>query len=126
MALKMNSKKALDNIRAYILEGVDTSNYDKPMPDDWRGAARFVYSCFRAEKAGDAFFRFRPEYEAFEDWASGLPSCFDFCYWYNRSAVDDLGAILEETETEKARFSESEAEKMLTRFIYNQIIKAVH
>ena len=123
MALKTNSKKALDGIRLYILENADSSNYDGRAFSDWKDAARFIYECFRSEKAGDAYFRFRPEYEAFEDWASGLPSSFDFCFWYNRSAVDDLGAILEETDEEKARFSESDAERLLTKLIYNQIRK---
>lgn len=123
--LKTNCKKALENIRAYILENADSSNYDGRAFSDWRDAARFVYECFRSEKSGDAFFARRPECDAFEDWASGLPSSFDFCYWYNRPALDDLGAILEETEEEKARFSESAAEKLLTRLIYNQIKKAV-
>ena len=121
--LKTNSKKALGNIRAYILENADSSNYDGRAFSDWKDASRFVYDCFRAEKYGDN--RRMTEYALFEEWASGLPSSFDFCYWYNRPAVDDLGAILEETEEEKARFSESKAEKLLTTLIYNQIKKAV-
>ena len=39
--------------------------------------------------------------------AAGLPSVLDTCYFYNRSAVDDLGAILEETESEKAKRGET-------------------
>lgn len=123
--LKTNSKKALENIRAYILENADNTNYGGNCDfTDWKAAARFVYDCFRAEKDGDNR-RNMSEYDFFEEWASGLPSSFDFCYWYNRPAVDDLGAILEETDEEKARFSESSAEKLLTRLIYNQIKKAV-
>lgn len=123
--LKTNCKKALENLRAYILENADSSNYDGRAFSDWKDAARFVYECFRSEKSGDAFFARRPECDAFEDWASGLPSSFDFCFWYNRPAVDDLGAILEETDEEKARFSESDAERLLTKLIYNQIRKVV-
>lgn len=121
--LKTNSKKALGNIRAYILENADSSNYDGQVFANWKDAARFVYDCFRKEKDGDN--RQMREYDLFEDWASGLPSSFDFCYWYNRPALDDLGAILEETETEKARFSDDAACKLLTTLIYNQIKKAV-
>lgn len=123
--LKTNSKKALENIRAYILENADDTNYGGKCDfTDWKAAARFVYDCFREEKDGDNR-RNMSEYDFFEEWASGLPSSFDFRYWYNRPAVDDLGAILEETDEEKARFSESSAEKLLTRLIYNQIKKAV-
>lgn len=122
--LKTNSKKALGNIRAYILKNADDTNFGGNCNfADWKAAARFVYDCFRAEKDGDN--RRMTEYALFEEWASGLPSSFDFCFWYNRPAVDDLGAILEETEEEKARFSESKAEKLLTTLIYNQIKKAV-
>ena len=121
--LKTNSKKALENIRAYILENTDTTNYDGQLFTDWKSAARFVYSCFRDEKDGDN--RRMPESALFEEWASGLPSSFDFCYWYNRPALDDLGAILEESEAEKARFSNDAACKLLTTLIYNQIKKAV-
>ena len=121
--LKTNSKKALENIRAYILENTDTCNYDGQVFTDWKSAARFVYGCFLDEKDGDN--SRMPESALFEEWASGLPSSFDFCYWYNRPAVDDLGAILEENEAEKARFSEDAACKLLTTLIYNQIKKAV-
>ena len=121
--LKTNCKKALENIRAYILENADSSNYDGQVFTDWKAAARFVWSCFRKEKDGDN--RRMTEYDLFEEWASGLPSSFDFCYWYNRPALDDLGAILEETEEEKARFNDGDACRLLTRLIFNQIKKAV-
>lgn len=122
--LKTNCKKALENIRAYILENADDTNYGGECAfTDWKAAARFVWSCFTEEKSGDN--RRMPESDLFEEWASGLPSSFDFCYWYNRPALDDLGAILEETEEEKARFTEDAACKLLTTLIYNQIKKAV-
>ena len=34
-----------------------------------------------------------------------------------------LGAWLEETEAEKAKFEESTAEEMITRLIYRELIK---
>jgi hypothetical protein len=47
---------------------------------------------------------------------------FDPCgYYYNRSAVDDLGAILEQSEREKAQYSEAEAENLLTHLIYREL-----
>ena len=57
------------------------------------------------------------------DWCSGLPGVLDTCYYYNRSAVDDLGAILEETDEERARYTEEQAEKMLTTLIYRELKK---
>ena len=61
------------------------------------------------------------EFNAFLDWCSGLPSVLDTCYYYNRSAVEDLAIILEETETEKSKFTENEAETRLTQLIYKTI-----
>lgn len=52
-----------------------------------------------------------------------MPSILDTCYYYNRSAVDDLGAILEETAEEKARYSEAQAETLLTSLIYRELVR---
>ena len=60
-------------------------------------------------------------YDLFEDWCAGLPSILDTCYYYNRSAVDDMGNILEESDTEKAKYTEQQAEKRLTQLIYREI-----
>lgn len=50
------------------------------------------------------------EYVAFADWCAGLAGVLDTRYYYNRSAVDNLGAILEETDEEKAKYTEDQAE----------------
>lgn len=63
------------------------------------------------------------EAAAFADWCAGLPSVLDTLYFYNRSAVDDLGAILEETEQEKTRYTEQQAEQLLTSLIYRELQK---
>ena len=65
-----------------------------------------------------------PCFVIFEDWARGLALGNLFCYYYNRSAVDDLGEIMEETEEEKAKYTEQEAEETLTRLIYREMEKA--
>ena len=57
----------------------------------------------------------------FVDWCQGLPSALDTLYYYNRSAVDDLAAILEETEEEKAKYTEAQAEEILSRLIYREL-----
>lgn len=62
---------------------------------------------------------------AFRDWAQGLPSALDTCYYYNRSAVDDLGTILEQTESEKSRYTEAEAENLLTIMIYCELTRGI-
>lgn len=125
--LKTNSKKARENIRAYIIEHFDASNYGEEPREDFHEIARFILETFRSEKystAEDFQYYRHSEIWAFLDWCAGLPSVLDTCYYYNRSAVDDLGAILEESESEKARFTESESERVLTNLIYNELVKA--
>lgn len=121
--LKSNSKKASDNIRRYIIDHSDLSAIGLPDPDTFSGYAAAILDTFRAEKAPIGAYADMSETERFIDWCSGLPSILDTCYYYNRSAVDDLGAILEETEKEKARFSESQAERMLSSLIYRELKK---
>ena len=123
--LKTNSKKALENIRAYILNNYTPEAYNLPETSDFRTAAKEIYRCFYTEKHDNAEWGRVPEADIFADWCGGLPTVLDTCYYYNRSAVDDLGAILEETESEKALYSETEAENLLTKLIYREIKKEV-
>jgi hypothetical protein len=100
--------------------------YTETPPEDWPKIAAFILDTFRSEKYSrpeDYRYYNNNELAAFEDWAAGLPSLLDTCYYYNRSAVDDLAVILEETETEKARFTEEKAEWALTYLIYCVLLK---
>ena len=124
--LKTNTKKAAANLQQYIIDNFNGSNYTDTPPEDWHGIAGFILETFRIEKyncAADHRYYNNSEQAAFVDWCAGLPSILDTCYFYNRSAVDDLGAILEETETEKSKHSETDAEQCLTRLIY-KVLKA--
>nr|DAT64881.1 MAG TPA: hypothetical protein [Caudoviricetes sp.] len=124
--LKTNSKKAAENIRAYIMNGFTPENYTDNPPEDFPEIARFILATFKSEKySTPEDFRYyrNNELAAFADWCAGLPSALDTCYYYNRSAVDDLGAILEETDEEKARYTEEQAEKTLTLLIYRELKK---
>ena len=126
--LKSNSKKARENIKNYILDNFTPDGYTEEAPTETREIMQFIYNCFISEKFSieneKRYYKYN-EYAAFVDWCAGLPYVLDTCYYYNRSAVDDLGAILEETETEKKKYTESEAEKMLTYLIYNVIKKEI-
>ena len=125
--LKSNSKQARENIRAYIVNHFDPSNYElEKTPETFPEIAKFILDTFQDEKYYTLQYMRKAcmsEQEAFADWCAGLPSVLDTCYYYNRSAIDDLGAILEETETEKARFTESQAEKQLTYLIYRELLR---
>ena len=119
----LRTKKANENIRAYIMDNFTPENYTDEPPKDFPGVAAFILDTFRKEKMSDCRYRDCSEFAAFTDWCSGLPAVLDTCYYYNRSAVEDLGAILEETAEEKARFSEPEAERRLTWLIYRELSK---
>ena len=59
--------------------------------------------------------------ELFIDWVSGLCAPIDSNYYYNVCAVDLLGAWLDETEEEKARYSEADAEKLITNLLWREL-----
>lgn len=121
MAIRSNSKKAKENIysyiRAYAAEylscdyGIDPADIDSK-----KGLYSAIWGIFTTEKSGRGTY-----YAVFQEWASGLAMGGLFCYYYNRSAIDDLSGILEETAEEAARFTEAQAEETLTRLIYREL-----
>lgn len=122
--LKTNSSRARENTREYIRENFNPEGYTDTPPESWPDIARFIMDCFREEKCklDNRFLAGRiSEWDLFYEWCQGLPSVLDTCYYYNRSAVNDLGQILEETEEEKARFTEPQAEKQLTALLYMEL-----
>ena len=124
--LKTNNKKARENIRNYIIAGFTPEGYTDNPPQDFPEIARFILATFRNEKhhlPQDFRYYRNNELAAFADWCAGLAGVLDTCYYYNRSAVDDLGAILEETDEEKARYTEEQAENTLTLLIYRELVK---
>ena len=123
--LRTNSKKANENIRAYIMDNFTPENYTDNPPKDFPEVAAFILGIFRTEQKyiSNCGYNRAIEFAAFTDWCQGLPAVLDTCYYYNRSAVDDLGRILEETAEEKARFTEAEAERRLTWLIYRELGK---
>ena len=124
--LRTNTKKAVENIRAYIMDNFTSEGYTDSPPEDFPGAAALILNAFRAEKIHlpqDMRYYHGDEFAAFAGWCQGLPSVLDTCYYYNRSAVDDLGRILEETDAEKARFRVAEAEQRLTWLLYRELKK---
>lgn len=121
--LKTNSKQARQNVQAYIMQGFMGENYSIETPETFKDTAAVIMKIFNSEKPAEGAYSRMNEQERFTDWAQGLPSILDTCYYYNRSAVDDLGAILEETAEEKARYSEQNAEQLLTALIYRELVR---
>lgn len=123
--MKTNTKKTAENIRLYIMDNFTPEGCTDNPPQEWHEIAAFILDTFRSEKYHliEDFRYYKNEQTAFADWCAGLPSVLDCCYFYNRSAVDDLGAILEETTEEKARYTDAEAENLLTALIYRELKK---
>ena len=106
--LKTNSKKAAENIRAYIVYRYYPEGRTDNPPQEFSEIAAFILDTFRSEKYGC------PQDVRY------YHGCERLAY---RSAVDDLGAILKETEQEKARYTEQRAERLLTDLIYRELLK---
>jgi hypothetical protein len=126
--LKTNSSKARENIKQYIIENFNATDYTDAPPVEWRGIAAFILETFHNEKYSmpeDFRYYNNNECAAFTDWCAGLPSVLDTCYYYNRSAVADLAAILEETPEEAECFTEDQAETLLTALIYRELKRGV-
>lgn len=127
--LRSNSKKAIENIKNYVIKNYNPDGYEDNSEEynatTFKEMAACILKDVRRVKGYEVrkYKRYGWE-EAFADWASGLPGLLDTCYYYNRSAVDDLGTILEESEAEKERFDESQAEKMLSHLIFRELNKA--
>lgn len=124
--MKTTNKKARQNVRQYILDHFEPCGYDFTSPCTFQNVARFILEVHASGKY------YSPEYQAakgftneavFIDWCQGLPSVLDTCYYYNRSAVVDLGNILEQSERERAQYTEEQAERLLTHLIYQELVK---
>lgn len=139
--LKSNSKKAIERIKNYVCENVEfnadtvNENYYYVIDlekrhengeniDMFSVYAHAIFSIMFEEVIENTNFK-ESFQDRFEYWCKGLPSVLDTGYYYNRSAVDDLGDILEQTALQRSKYSESDAEKMLTHLIFREIYKAV-
>ena len=132
--LKTNSKKVIKKVRKYCVDSWNEHAEEEGLPtaESFEVASVEILKkcineilCFEKEKR----FIFLKHYYsgsffiAFEDWCQGLPSSIDTCYYYNRSAINQLGDWLEESEEEKSRYSESEAEKKITYLLFRELTK---
>lgn len=119
--IKTNSKKARENIKAYILANYDPSGYQNApsVSDPFERVASFILQTCAKEKAEGVAYE-----SVFNDWAQGLPSVLDCGYYYDRNANKDLGDILEQSKAERAKYSEGRSEEVLTHLIYRELRRA--
>lgn len=118
--LRSNSKAVVAKIHQYIVDEIDPEYFGLPGAPDFPEACKLILQACEDEKF---YNRIRSGLDTFRDWAQGLPTALNTCYYYNVSAIDMLADWLEETESEKAKYSESEAEEMIARLIYRELTK---
>lgn len=117
-------------IHAYILEHFDPSNYGED-PDNFNtfeDVSVYVWRVFTTEyrlRDSNTLRYYKTLQNAFESWLRGLPSVLDPAFLYHESAVDVLGSWLQETEEEKSKYTESQAEDYILRLIYREISGAI-
>lgn len=126
--LRTNTKKARQNVRDYIFTWA--ADY---MRDDYavdfssdRELLAAIGRAFEKEACYQNNIKLHGGrwFDIFKDWTQGLPIGGLFCYWWNRSAHDDLAALLEETPAEAARYTEEQAADCLTRLIFREVWEA--
>lgn len=133
MAIRTNSKKAHERIQAYILANMadeiaetnewnaangDPKRYD---PESITSVCGYILDEF-ARVCAHEFNRRRRIADIFQEYTQGLPMHL-YDYWYCYDAKPILGEILEETETERNRFTEQQACECLTTLIYNECLR---
>lgn len=122
--LKTNSKKVKEKIKDYIIKLYD----DEDAIDSIQKATNFdemkenIKKVWYDEAGQYDLTRKIPVFESFRRWCYGLPSFLKTGdYLLGGCGRKKLGDILEETEEEQKRFSESEAEEKLTYLIFREI-----
>ena len=130
--LKTNSKKVKETIKTYIIDQFkiwcdDNIKYD----DDLKNADlnnyeiacnKIVEKFYKEGVKGIKYSRSATLQDKFYDWCSGMIYIINTDYFLG-TAVDLLGEWLEETEEEKARYTESQAQKLITNLLYREITK---
>lgn len=145
--LKTNSKAVKTAIREFIATGaidwaIEGNEYDRengyePMAeaveleklsskgeenaDVQKAAIAFVWKCFQNDIKYDYRLGREPMQSIFDSWVRGLPGVvrsedFLFC-----NAVDFMAGILQESEAEKAKYSESDAEELAIYLIWREV-----
>ena len=115
--LKTNTKKARINLQNYILSIYYPYDLIDHNPT-FKEAAADILDTFNDEVG--KWYR-GTKADAFRHWSQGLPTILNTANYYLHSAVDVLGDILEETEEERNRFTECDAEEKLTALIWREL-----
>ena len=117
--LRTNSKQAVQNLRAYIMDSWNLEAEDQGRT--WEDTQKDIKNNFYLQAYSSQYERKQNRQEAFKNWLAGLPKGLgDF---YLCQAVEDLGNILEETEAERDKYSEDQACNTLSYLIYREVYR---
>ena len=130
MPLRTNSKQARENIRKFIVENF---NYEQFLDDtgenlehDFEVVKRVILDTFnKAKYYSDSYAVSRGIRPAvvFHDWVTGLPLYFIADDIVLGNANETLGAILNQTESEREKFSEMDSMNLLIDLIYRELTR---
>ena len=129
---RTNSKETMEAIKNAIMESYEAAEeyytYDgKEAKTDYNDICKDILAAFENEKVkNDCQYRAGRigKYSLFCDWMAGLPSAFPISDdIFLGSAVDWLADILDETEEEKARYTEEKAEATVCNLLYRELTK---
>ena len=120
--LKTNSKKAREAVRAYVAE--KTRGQDGAEAKTFEEAAEVIAGEWKAYRYPGLGRQFKYSLQnAFKHWAGGLPNDL-FDYIAAGDTVELVGDMLEQTEAERSKYSDSQACDLLTYLIFREISKA--
>lgn len=129
---RTNSKETMEAIKNAIMESYEAAEeyytYDgKEAKTDYNDIFKDILVAFENEKVKNNC-QYRAgrigKYSLFCDWMAGLSSAFPISDdIFLGSAVDWLADILDETEDEKARYTEEKAETTACNLLYRELTK---
>ena len=129
---RTNSKEAMDAIKNAIIESYEAAEEyytygGKYAKTDYNDICKDIMDAFFNEKCkhDNRYNAGRiSKQDLFIDWMQGLPTALDLADdIFLGSAVDWLGDILEQTDTEKARYTDEQAEKTACCLLYRELTK---
>ncbi len=130
--LRTTNKKVNATIKNYINESVanwadDNFNYltidEFEELKTYEGQCNLIIDKFLNEMVkNNKYAKYYSYYDLFVEWCEGQPSALETGY-YLHSAKSLLAEWLEETEEEANKYTEQQAESLITRLLWREITK---
>ena len=129
---KLNCKEVNEALKKEIIDSYESAEeyytYDgAEMKTEYNDICKDILKSFEREKLNNdlAYKAGRvSKQDLFIEWMSGIPSSFPVsCDIFLGYATEWLGNILDETETEKQKYSDSKAERTACLILYRELNK---